>query len=101
MPDITHLDSERLRELSRILAGEEQLTAGSTPAGALTTIGAALPGSLIAECHGAVALDILAAQESVAPRFDTAVDALVAAAGLIDDREWATTSGLGLVGPPR
>lgn len=101
MADTTDVDPARLRELSRILAVEEQRTGGLTPAGALTTIGAALRGSLIAECHGAVALDILEFQEKIASRFDSEVDALINAAGIIEDQEWTTTAGLGLVGPPR
>lgn len=76
MADTTNVDPARLRQLARILGEEEQRTAGFTPAGALTTIGAALRGSLIAECHGAISLDILEYQE------------------------WTATVGLGLVGPP-
>lgn len=100
MADTTDVDPARLRQLSRVLGEEEQRTAGSTPAGALTTIGAALRGSLIAECHGAISLDILEYQEDIATRFDTEIDALVTAAGILEDQEWTTTVGLGLVGPP-
>lgn len=101
MADTTDVDPARLRELSRVLGEEEQSTGGLTPAGALTSIGAALRGSLIAECHGAVSLDILEYQENIATRFDSEIDALVSAAGIIEDQEWATTVGLGLAGPPR
>ena len=101
MADTTDVDPARLRELSRILSEEEQSTGRLTPAGALTTIGAALRGSLIAECHGEVSLSILEFQEKVATRFDAEIDALVTAAGIIEDQEWATTVGLGLAGPPR
>ena len=101
MADIIDVDPARLRHLSRILGDEEQRTGGLTPAGALTTIGAALRGSLIAECHGAVSLDILEFQENIATRFDTEIDALVTAAGVLEDQEWATTAALWLVGPPR
>lgn len=101
MADTTDVDPARLRAQARILGDEEQRTGGLTPAGALTSIGSALRGSLIAECHGAVSLDILEYQESVATRFDAEIDALITAAGIIDDQEWATTAGLGPVGPPR
>lgn len=101
MADMTDVDSARLRALARKLGDEEQRTGGVTPAGALTTAGAALRGSLIAECHGAVSLDILEFQENIATRFDAGIDALVTAAGILEDQEWAATVGLGLVGPPR
>ena len=101
MSDITDVDSSRLRALARTLGTEEQRTAGVTPAGALTTIGAALRGSLIAECHGAVAVDTLEFQQNIAARFDSEIEALVTAAGVLEDQEWATTAALGLVGPPR
>ncbi|MGW8591890.1 hypothetical protein ACWGLC_09325 [Dietzia sp. NPDC055877] len=101
MPDITDVDSSRLRALARALGTEEQRTADVTPADALTAIGAALRGSLIAECHGAVSLDILEFKENIATRFDAEIEALVAAAGVLEDQEWATTAALGPVGPPR
>lgn len=101
MADTTDVDPARLRDLSRMLGEEEQRTAGLTPGGALSTIGAALRGSLVAESHGAVALDILRTQENIATRFDSGIDALVNAAGILEDQEWTTTVGLGLVGPPR
>ncbi|WP_295651952.1 hypothetical protein [uncultured Dietzia sp.] len=101
MADITDVDSSRLRALARTLGTEEQRTAGVTPADALTTIGAALRGSLIAACNGAVAFDTLEFQENIATRFDAEIDALVTAAGVLEDQEWATTAALGLVGPPR
>lgn len=100
MADTTDVDPARLRALARILGDEEQRTGRLTPAGALTTIGAALRGSLIAECHGAVSLDILEYQESVATHFNAEIEALIAGAGIIDDQEWATTAGLGLAGRP-
>lgn len=101
MADTTDIDPTRLRALARALCSEEQHTAALTPAGALTTIGAAVRGSLIAECHGAIALDILDFQEKIASRFGAEIDALAGAACVIEDQEWATTAALGHVGPPR
>lgn len=101
MADTTDIDPANLRALARAFCAEEQHTAALTPAGALTTIGASVHGSLIAECHGAVALDILDFQEKIASRFEEEIDALARAACVIEDQEWATTAALGSVEPPR
>lgn len=101
MADTTDIDPTRLRALARTLCAEEQHTVAWTPAGALTTIGAAVRGSLIAECHGAVALDILDFQEKIASRFGAEIDALISAAGVLEDQEWANSAALGAVEPPR
>lgn len=101
MADTTDIDPASLRALARALCAEEQRTAAFTPAGALTTIGAAVRGSLIAECHGAVSLDILDFQEKIASRFSAEIDALAGAACFIEDQEWANTAALGHVDPPR
>lgn len=101
MADTTDIDPTRLRALARTLCSEEQHTDALTPAGVLTTIGAAVRGSLIAECHGAVSLDILDFQEKIAARFGAEIDALTGAAFFIEDQEWANTAALGHAGPPR
>lgn len=103
MPDITDIDSTRLRELATILFNEDALVAERTPAGALTTIGASVRGSLIAECHGAVALDILEMTSGLPGRFDAQIDALRVAADILDEQEQANAAAVTAAGaePPR
>lgn len=101
MADTTSVDPIRFRELARILAIEAQTTDERTPAGGLTTIAAALGGSLIAECHGAVSVDIRESQADVARLFVDEIDSLRSAADIFDAQELANTTAIGSAGAPR
>lgn len=101
MPDTTSVHPTRFRELTRILRGEEHTTAARTPAGALTTIAEALGGSLLVECHGAVAEDLLDLQADVSRGFGNEVGALLSAAEQFEEQERANAATLGEAGPPR
>lgn len=105
MPDTTSVNSIRFRELARILEAEKKITDGLTPAGALTTIAGALRGSLVEECHGAVALGVLEAQEEVGRMCGDEIGALRSAADVFDEQERANAEAIGRsgarVGGPR
>lgn len=101
MPDTTSVDPTRFRELTRILLAEEKATGARTPAGALTTIAEALGGSLLVECHGAVAEDVLDLQADVSRGFGEEVGALLSAVEQFEEQERANAAALGEAGPPR
>lgn len=101
MADTTSVDTDRLRELVRVLTSEGRTVGGRTPAGALTTAAEAVPGSLVAAAHGSVSPDLLALQESVAGRIADEVLNLGSAADRIDEQERANADAIRSAGGPR